>query len=222
MNFENMYRDFHSPITSLDCGQKCAPRNPGGAPFCCDICQAIPAVYDSEWQYLKRNTDLWHLWSNEDQHNCQSTADDSNDDVPENMLLVACKGVDYCQRNFRALSCRQFPFFPYVTEDFRFIGLTYYWDFSHQCWIISNLNQVTDTYRREFVQTFDDLFNLWPEEMESYAIKSEEMRAEFIRKKRRIPILHRNGNDYLLSPKSEKLHLSSADKFLKFDPFFNL
>ena len=45
------------------------------------------------------------------------------------MLLLACQGPAHCQRPFRALSCRQFPFFPYITADDRFIGLAYEWEF---------------------------------------------------------------------------------------------
>lgn len=221
INFSDLYHSFHSPIASLDCGQKCALHNQGGIPFCCDICQAIPAAYDSEWHYLNQNTDLWHVWDREDNLACERPLEKSEEDLPENMVLIACKGVQFCQRSFRALSCRQFPFFPYVTEDFRFIGLSFYWEFVHQCWVISHLEQVTETYRREFVQTFDELFNLWPEEMESYAIKSDEMRVAFIQNKQRIPILHRNGHDYLLSPGNETLRRVSANQFKKYKPYNN-
>ena len=141
------------------------------------------------------------------------------DDLPENMVLLACKGVQHCQRPYRAISCRQFPFFPYVTEDFRFIGLAYEWEFENVCWVISHLDQVSDTYRMEFIQTFDEIFNLWPEEMESYAIKSEELQTAFIQRGNRIPILHRNGKNYLLSPKSENIRIVSVEKFRKFNPY---
>ena len=219
MNFDKLYHSLQAPISDLDCGQKCAPFNANGIPFCCDICQAIPAAYKSEWEYLQKRTDLWHLWKKEE---CQSTEDGQEqaiEDLPDNMLLLACKGVQHCQRNYRAISCRQFPFFPYVSEDFRFIGLAYEWEFENQCWVISHLEQVSDAYRQEFVHTFDEIFNLWPEEMESYAIKSEEIRAEFFHRKHRIPILHRNGKNYLLSPGSENLRMTTMSKFRKFSPY---
>ncbi len=220
-NFDKLYHSFHAPIVHLDCGQKCASFNPNGIPFCCDICHAIPAVYDSEWEYLKKRTDLWHLWKKGKCQSAQETQEQVIEDLPDNMLLLACKGVQYCQRNYRAISCRQFPFFPYVSEDFRFIGLAYEWEFENQCWVISHLEQVSDIYRQEFVFTFDEIFNLWPEEMESYAIKFEEMRAVFKQKRQRIPILHRNGKNYLLSPHNENLQISSCTKFRKFNPYRN-
>lgn len=121
------------------------------------------------------------------------------------MILLACLGPDRCQRDFRALSCRQFPFFPYVTSDHRFIGLAYEWQFESVCWVISNLGEVTPTYREGFVRTYDRLFALFQEEFEHYAYHSEIMRAEFSQRKRRFPLLHRNGRYYLVSTRSERL-----------------
>lgn len=219
INTSKVYAGFNAPIQKIDCGQICAVHNPNGLPFCCDICHAIPAVYLDEWEYLKNVTDLWHQWKVEECGSMSAITEEISDDLPETMILLACKGVLFCERQNRSLACRQFPFFPYVTDDFRFIGLAYEWKFENQCWVISHLDQVSKTYRDEFINTFDEIFNLWPEEMESYANKSEEMRSVFRHRKQRIPILHRNGKDYLLSPNNEKILLSTASKFRKFDPY---
>lgn len=56
----SLYDGFNSAVAAFDCGRKCAPPNPRGKPFCCDICHAVPAAYKSEWNYLEQNTDLWH------------------------------------------------------------------------------------------------------------------------------------------------------------------
>lgn len=219
LNFSKLYSGFNAPINQIDCGVKCAVYNPNGVPFCCDICHALPAAYLEEWKYLQNKTDLWHVWKLEDCKSNYVTIEQSSLDVPADMLLLACKGVQHCQREFRAISCRQFPFFPYITADFRFIGLAYEWEFEHQCWVISHLDQVSKTYRSEFITTFDEIFNLWPEEMESYAIKSEEMRDIFLQRKQRFPVLHRNGKDYLLSPKAERIQVVSSSNFRKFAPY---
>jgi len=219
IDFSNLYARFNAPINQFDCGAKCAVFNPNGVPFCCDICHALPAAYLEEWKYLQNKTDLWHVWKLEDCKSNYVTIEQSSLDVPADMLLLACKGVQHCQREFRAISCRQFPFFPYITADFRFIGLAYEWEFEHQCWVISHLDQVSKTYRSEFITTFDEIFNLWPEEMESYAIKSEEMRDIFLQRKQRFPVLHRNGKDYLLSPKAERIQVVSSSNFRKFAPY---
>lgn len=212
-----LYDGFHSPIAGLDCGRKCAPHNPSGKPFCCDICHAVPAAYQSEWSYLQPNTDLWHKWRGDE---CaETTSEDTAElraDTPQGMLLLACLGPAQCQRDFRALSCRQFPFFPYVTSAYRFIGLAYDWQFETQCWVISNLAEVSQKYREKFIRTHDSLFALFQEVFDQYAFHSEGMRAEFARRKKRFALLHRNGGYYLVSPKSEKLERVEASRLPRF------
>ena len=219
LDFRRIYDHFASPVIKIDCGQKCAPYNKNGKPFCCDICEAVPAAFHVEWQYLQKNTNLWHEWRGDE---CITNPEDPSimlSETPEHQTLLACLGPAYCQRNYRAVSCRQFPFIPYVTADYRFLGLTYEWHFEQTCWVISNLNQVTSTYRSEFISLFDELFALWQEEFDSYAILSEQMREHFLKIKRRIPILHRNGGYFLLSPGSEHLARVSANQFKKFGPY---
>jgi hypothetical protein len=219
IDIRKFYNRFHAAVTPIDCGMKCAPHNPSGKPFCCDICEAVPAVYHQEWEYLQQNTDLWQVWRGDE---CGVELGDSADlraETPAHMRLLACQGPAQCQREYRTLSCRQFPFFPYISSEDRFLGLAYEWSFEPTCWVISNLGAVTDTYRSEFIQVYDDLFSLWPHDYESYAILSEEMRAHFAVQKRRIPILHRNGGFYLLSPVSERLRRVAPERFRQFGPY---
>ena len=216
-----LYDGFNAPVCEVDCGLKCAPHNPDGSgkPVCCDICQAVPVAYRQEWEYLKTCTDLWHLWRGDE---CEADPCDPaelEEQTPEHLLLLACKGPSACQRAFRSSSCRQFPFFPYVTEDYRLIGLAYEWDFEPTCWVISHLDQVTQQYRSEFIHFYDEMFNLWPDEFESYAALSEDIREAFKAKRRRIPILHRNGGVYLLSPASERLTRIEFSELKKFEPY---
>ncbi|NPV57508.1 MAG: hypothetical protein HPY76_12665 [Anaerolineae bacterium] len=205
LDIRRLYDAFDTPVTDVDCGQMCAPHNPAGVPFCCDICHAVPPAYRQEWDYVSTVTDLWHEWRGDE---CAAEPVDPaslREQTPAHMRLLACLGAPRCRRAFRLLSCRQFPFFPYITADDRFIGLAYFWDFSAQCWVIHNLERVTDDFRRAFVATYDYIFSIWQEEYEAYADTSEEMRRYFAARRRRIPILHRNGRNYLLSPASERL-----------------
>ncbi len=219
LDIHQIYDRFDAPVTAFDCGKKCAPHNPSGKPFCCDICHAVPAAYRQEWEYLRQNTDLWHVWRGDE---CAKEASDPADlraETPGHMLLLACKGPAHCQRKYRAVSCRQFPFFPYVTSDYRFIGLAYEWEFEPVCWVISNLGEVTDTFRNEFVRFYDRIFADWQEEFEAYAVRSEQVRAYFASQRHRIPILHRNGGYYLLSPRRERLRRVSPDRLRRFGPY---
>ena len=99
------------------------------------------------------------------------------------------------------------------------MGLAYEWEFEPVCWVISNLGQVTEEYRREFIETHDRLFALEQEIFENYAYHSERMRAHFARERRRLPLLHRNGSFYLLSPASERMARVSAEKLPKFSGY---
>ncbi len=211
-----LYDGFDSPIASLDCGRKCAPHNPSGKPFCCDICHAVPAAYKSEWKYFREHTGLWHEYRGDECKAGDGTKERLKDETPKNMVLLACLGPDQCQRNFRALSCRQFPFFPYVTSDYRFLGLAYEWEFEDRCWVVSNLQRVTQRYRLGFVATYDRLFALFQDELENYAYHSEQMRAHFTKQKHRFALLHRNGGYYLVGPRDERMRRVEAASLRKF------
>ena len=215
-----MCLNYTGALTRLSCrsiaGRCAPPHNPSGKPFCCDICQAVPAAYHPEWDYLQSHTDLWHEYGRGD---CESQAEGAAQleaETPPSMILLACRGPKHCQRGYRAISCRQFPFFPYITEDFRLLGLAYEWEFEQTCWVISHLDQVTDAYRRAFVTFYNDLFSLWMSEMEAYAQKSAEMREIYAARRRRIPILHHKGGLYLLSPASERIERIPAAKLPRF------
>jgi len=200
----------------------CAPHNPSGKPFCCDICHAIPAAYSSEWKSLRASTDLWHVWRGDE---CAKDDESASrrarvaSETPEGMLLLACLGPDACQRENRLLSCRQFPFYPYITSNYRFIGLTYDWGFEPFCWVVSNLGGVSEAYRKEFVQAYDRLFALFQGEFESYHLRSEEMRIHFAARRRRIPLMHRDGDFRLISPVKERAYRVDANKLPCFGPY---
>lgn len=214
-----LYNSFNVPVTSFDCGAMCAPHNPTTKPFCCDICQAVPAAYAQEWDYLQAHTDLWHRWRGDE---CSQDPEDPQTwrgQVPDYMRFLACQGPAYCQRNYRALSCRQFPFFPYITADDRFIGLAYEWTFEPTCWVISHLEAVTDVYRAEFIALHDALFAHSEDVFDSYAAQSEEMRAVFQARLRRIPLLHRDGGFFLLSPASDRLQAVGPHQIPRFGPY---
>lgn len=214
-HFRNLYQQFSAPITSLDCGNKCAPYNVQGVPYCCDIQHSVPSIYLEEWDYLRRNTNLWRPWQ---------TADLKKEarirkSTPDGHLLVQCLGHKECQREFRSITCRAFPFFPYITPERKFIGVTYYREYEDRCWVISNLGAVSESYLHQFFLFFDQLFHASPSEMLSYKYQSTLMRRSFSRHKRAIPIFHRNGNTYKISPLNGRLRKVPIKKMSKFGPY---
>jgi len=217
------YANFAAPIAHFDCGEKCASHNESGKPFCCDICHAVPTGYTCEWEYLISNTDLWYEWKAEQ---CTDTQEEAEAEVkrlrketPDTMVLMECLGPEQCQRDYRALTCRQFPFFPYIDSQGNFLGISHYWEYEEVCWVINHLEVVTSEYIRQFVQAFEFIFSRMPDEFENYKTHSEVTRDEMIEKKRALPLLHRNGYAYKISPHNERMRRVSVEKFPKFGPY---
>lgn len=210
-----LYARFRATIAELDCGQKCAPYNENGVPFCCDTRHAVPTAYQDEWRYLKGETNLWRTWEGED----AAETERLQAQTPAGQVLIACLGHEHCQRNFRALTCRAFPFFPYITSQGDFIGLSYYWEYEDRCWVISNLEVVEAQYRAEFVAIYDKIFELLPEERENFKHHSDVMRQVFGKQRRTIPVLHRNGAAYKISPKGERMRRVPVEALPKFGPY---
>ncbi len=212
MNFAAFYDHFDRPVTPFDCGERCAPYNERGVPFCCDTAHAVPAAYTEEWEYLQANTDLWRPW----QGRTRRETNRLRRQAPEGQVLVACKGHQLCQRSFRSITCRAFPFFPYLTEQGEFMGMSYYWEYEDCCWVISNLSEVDQEYRRQFIDAFEALFSTYPEEKENFRQFSGLMRRVFGRRRRAIPLLHRNGFAYKVTPHNGRLRRVALETLPKF------
>jgi len=215
IDFARLYAGFEAPIAALNCGDRCAPYNEHGVPFCCDTRHAVPTAYLDEWEYLQAHTDLWHEWEGED----PVESDYLRQQTPEGQVLIACRGHLLCQRSFRSLTCRSFPFFPYLDRQGRFLGLSYYWEFEDRCWVISNLHVVSAEYRQQFITAFEQLFEAYPQERENFRHHSAVMRRIFGRRHRAIPLLHRNGGCYKITPRSGRMRRVPVEKLPKFGPY---
>jgi hypothetical protein len=214
-DFAAIYARFRAPIAAFDCGQRCAPYNERGVPFCCDTRHAVPTAYTAEWEHLQANTDLWRRWEADD------PADTARlqSQTPPGQVLIACLGHTHCQREFRSLTCRAFPFFPYLDREGAFLGLSYYWEYEDRCWVISNLQVVTREYITGFVATYDLLFERMPGERENFRHHSAVMRRIFGRRRRAIPLLHRNGRAYKVTPATGRLRSVLPEALPKFGPY---
>ena len=214
-NFARLYSSFPSPIATLDCGEKCSPHNEFGVPFCCDTRHAIPSAYQAEWEYLQSHTELWHLWQPPDpaeKERVQSQA-------APGQVLIECLGHRLCQRHFRSMTCREFPFFPYITRQGDFIGLSYYREYADRCWVISNLSVVTSEYRQQFIDTYETLFAIYPQEKEHFRYHCGIVRRVFGRQHRSITLLHRDGKIYEVTPRNGRLQSVSIEELPKFGPY---
>jgi hypothetical protein len=211
--YEAVYAGFAAPVSRYDCGQYCAPHN-GGTPVCCSTEHAIPVARVEEWNYLKGQTDLWRIYQ-------PGTKAERKikEELPSDCRALACKGAAFCERDHRSLSCRSFPFFPYIAKDYSFAGLAYYWHFKSLCWVISNLQIVERTFIDEFVSTYELLFRRIPGELETFRDYSASMRRAFSRMKQTIPLLGRDGGYFEVVPATGEIRPARVEDFPRYGPY---
>jgi hypothetical protein len=214
-DFASLYSRFEPPIAALDCGERCAPHNERGVPFCCDLAHAVPTAYQAEWNHLQAQTTMWRPWQG---RTAKETAQILAQ-VPDGQIPIACMGHTLCQRTYRSITCRSFPFFPYISRSREFIGMSYYWDYEDRCWVISNLNAVTLEYRSSFIAVYDELFERMPDEREAFRRFSSTMRRAFAQRGRAIPLLHRNGRAYKVTPRNGRLRRVDPAELPAFGPY---
>jgi len=215
ISFEDLYKVFSKPLADLDCGEKCGPYNDYGVPVCCDIQLLIPAAYDEEWTYLSKSTDLWHLWQGDQ----EGDFEDLQKSLQSGQVLLECLGHQRCQRPYRSITCRAFPFYPYLSSRGEFMGLAYYRDFRDQCWIISNLDAVRQDYIKEFQGAYQRLFEIYPETWTGFLEFSAYMREQISKAGEDLILLGFSGIFYLVNPSTEEISEINADDLESFGPF---
>src|SRR5690606_15879490 len=125
----------------------------------------------------------------------------------------------FCERQNRTVACRAFPFFPYLTRQREFIGLSYYWDFEDRCWMISHMKLVEQAYVEEFVAAFEAIFAKDRREFDTYVDFSATMRRVFSRRKRKIPLIARDGGYRLIDPSTGIAKPCGPEKLPRLGPF---
>jgi len=147
-------------------------------------------------------------------------ASNLNPAQPPALSKVEVKDAErYCHRDHRTLVCRAFPFFPYFDSYGKFLGLSVYSEYADRCWVISNLQIVRHEYKVQFIETYEKLFAHLPEERKGFQYHSAEMRRTFQSRRQTIPLLHRDGYTYKISPATEKLHRVAPESFPKYGPY---
>jgi hypothetical protein len=212
-DYARIYRNFEAPVMRFDCGRMCAPLN-GGNPVCCTTDNAVPVVSRAEWKLLQSRTDLWRRFTPRD-----ATGRQIVDELGTSCLAVECKGARHCERDNRSLSCRTFPFFPYITKEREFIGLSVYWTFEDRCWVISNLHRVDRRFVDEFVTAYEAVFRMDPDEFDVMRAWSATMRRVFSRWDREIPVIARDGTWLRIRPRGRGIKTAKKKHLEKHKPF---
>lgn len=213
--FRDLYRGFDMPLCEIDCGSKCGPYNDYGVPVCCDIHQVIPSAFELEWRYLRENTDLWKPWS--------SSTDLDDQELEEGILdgqvLLQCKGYRDCEREFRSLTCRAFPFYPYLDSTGGLRGLAYYPEFRFGCWILSNLDVVEQSFKEAFQWVFQRVFELYPYYRQNFIEYSEYERYKAAKENEMIVLLGFAGDVRLIDPVTEEDNPVQYSDLRAYGPF---
>jgi hypothetical protein len=175
----------------------------------------IPSAYQDEWDYLREESKLWRPWRG----TTQIEAEKLNEDLQDGQVLIQCLGYKDCQRDFRTITCRAFPFYPYLTSSEEFIALAYYQDFRKECWIINNLGVVSLQYKQEFHTVYKRLFDLFPETKTAYLDFSSFMRQNSANNKEDLVALGFAGELFLIDPTTEEVRSGQYSELEAYGPF---
>ncbi|MBL8838453.1 MAG: hypothetical protein JNL66_19535 [Alphaproteobacteria bacterium] len=211
--YRRIYDAFQAPVSRFDCGRKCAPLN-NGQPVCCTTDHAVPVVDRAEWQLLRSRSKLWHLYKPSDAAGRKVISD-----LHRTCVGIECKGARHCERDNRSMSCRTFPFFPYITAEGEFAALAYFWTFEDRCWIQSNLSVVDLQFIREFVAAYELLFSYDVDEFKANRDHSAMMRRTFSRWNRIIPLLGREGGYFAVEPRTHVIRPAQVEEFPRHEAF---
>jgi hypothetical protein len=176
------YTLLNEEVTSFNCGTLCAPDN-GGEPFCCKVENAVPFLYKEEFSYLKKQSDLWSVWKPKTKHEIKLKKNTETDDT----IFCECKGVSFCERENRSISCRTFPLEPYIDRRDVMVGLVFMKEFSEGCPLTNRPKDI----RQEFVDSHfifweklilrkDDEFETYKKSSRTYRMSREKTGKDFV------------------------------------------
>ena len=183
LNWGVLYRRLSAPLCDFDCGQLCAPANKG-IPACCDNADCPPVLFTEELRWLRARTEQWRKRRAVSPH---QKKDDR--EIEDYIVYAMCRGVESCKRRFRSLTCRFFPFEPYIDEKDRFQGLTWIYRCEHLCPLIgSRRYRINQQYVNQSIDLWKTLFALFPGERDCYCDESRKLRHRFAGEKRKIRV----------------------------------
>lgn len=176
--YEEFYKNLDSPVTGFDCGTLCAPGN-NGIPVCCHGEQVVPVLYKSELKFLQQRTDMWTRYK------AQTRPEKKlREDMRKFDTLAHCKGIEHCDRRYRSLVCRTFPFEPYVNQQGEFVGILFNDEYEGSCPLIGKPELIRPKFIRECFRFFQTIISRSKEDAEMYIDVSQTLRRRFAQKKR--------------------------------------
>jgi len=182
-----VYSNFPGTPTTYDCGEKCRHDN-GGIPCCCDREYAVPIIYTSERDWLLKHSTLWHRFRAKDECEKEIVKDLDDDNVP-----ATCQGVKKCEREWRSICCRIFPYYPYFDDGENIVGLIYNDVLGDKCWLHDRPEDVNKEYVIQSMEVWELIFIKIPTEMVQFVDHSKQVRRTYSRKGKPILIITPDG-----------------------------
>ena len=172
-------------ITDFDCGTLCKGDNEG-IPFCCSVENAVPFLYSAEFSYLKKRTDLWKVWKPVTDQ--QKELKKNNED--RSTIFCECKGVAYCERENRSISCRTFPMEPYIDRRGVIVGLVFMKEFTGGCPLTGKPEKIRQEYIDSSFLFWEKMLLRRPLEYDTYKKSSKAYRISRTKSGKNFPILY--------------------------------
>jgi hypothetical protein len=183
INWQALYKSFSAQVCSVNCGALCAPFN-RGIPYCCKHRYQEPILFTGELAWLKTQTALWkHKPLNTRAHRRSAAA------IEDYIKYAHCKGIEQCERKYRSLACRFFPFEPYFESGKKFAGLVFMYRAAKRCPLIDHPTiRINQRYINQAIQVWKKIFAAYPREMELYIHNSRGLRLSMKLKNKRIRV----------------------------------
>jgi hypothetical protein len=164
---KRFYRLLSVPMTDFDCGSKCAPDN-DGVPYCCDREQVTPVLFRDEYRWHREQGTFWKKMPIKTKQEKKLVEETCTYNV-----FSLCPGVKNCRRTLRSLSCRMFPFEPFLDKKGSVIGLVYQDGDNERCPLIGKSRRFyNQAYISNAIRVWQELVDTFPEEKEMYLRES--------------------------------------------------
>ena len=186
-DIEFIYRNFDSTPTSFDCGKVCAPKNEG-IPFCCDSGWLLPVMYKREFAYLKEKTNLWKRFRPKTKHEKNIV-----EETDKETVFGECLGHERCDRRYRSVSCRIFPFEPYLDLEGNLLGIVFNYTLGNKCPLVDKPKLISKKFISDQIRMWNYIFKKELSERDVYRDQSIQIRRYLSRKRKPIYILTPKG-----------------------------
>jgi hypothetical protein len=164
---KQLYRLLSVRMTDFDCGKRCAPQN-NGVPYCCDREKVIPVLFKDEYQWHRLQGVFWGKMPVQTKSDRKLVEESCSYNV-----FAVCPGVQSCRRTARSLTCRLFPFEPFIDSKGYVKGLVYQSGDKGSCSLMEKPQHMyNQMYIRNATRVWQELVDTFPEDKDLYIRES--------------------------------------------------